>query len=203
MDQTNPININISKDKETEKDPYSEFRDYIIKNNIELQHEIKTNLELIKTQEATIAEKEAEEDKYDTRIRYMKGLLQNLNELRNNYKKVAEKIEEKQKLVQDLHKKNKKNYDDIYKLLITINISTFIIPLYYVNYLVLIPQTCYIIGISYCYLKIKEKYMNIKSTSKETTSEFVSLTTHINILKKDITKTEESNISIDNWICEI
>jgi maltodextrin utilization protein YvdJ len=202
MESLNPININFSKSSSPETD-YTEFKDYIIRNNVELQKELKEKIELVKDLEATITENETEEDKYDNRVRYMKGLLQNLNEQKNEYRKISEKIEEKQKLVQDLHLKNKKNYYAIYKLLALTNLLTIISPLHYVNYLVLIYQTCYVITISYCCLKIKEKYTLIQSSSKETTLEFTKLTTHINKLKEDVKKTEEATLSLDNWICEL
>ena len=40
MTPTNPININIS-DTNEKNESYNEFKDYIIKNNIELQGELK------------------------------------------------------------------------------------------------------------------------------------------------------------------
>ena len=156
----------------------------------------------IKTLEYEVQSKEENEDKYDTRIRYLKGLLQNLNELRNDYNNVSQKTEEKLKMVQDLHKKNKKNYYEIYALLTIINTLTLITPLYYINIYLLLLQTSSIFIISYNIYKIKEKYILIKEDSKETTIQFKTITSQINKIKEEIKKTENSCISLDNWVNE-
>ena len=89
MESVNPINITISKSSENSPNLYNEFREYVIQNNVQLQKEVKENIQLVKELEATVSEKETEEDKSDTRVRYMKGLLQNLNELKIDYSKVT------------------------------------------------------------------------------------------------------------------
>ena len=124
----NPININIQKGSDNQEDKYNEFKDYIIKNNIELQKEIKSNIDLIKTQETKIQNHEEEEDKYDTRIRYIKGLLQNLNEIRELYSNIKTKSESKIEIIRDHNKKTKQIYYEIYGILIIINILTLITP---------------------------------------------------------------------------
>lgn len=202
-----PININIStKQEENEKkgDEYVKFKEYIILNNITLQKEVKEANQKIKILENEVQSKEENEDKYDTRVRYLKGLLQNLNELRSDYNNVSQKTEEKLKMVQDLHKKNKKNYYEIYALLIIINILTLITPsqLYYTNLFVLLLQTSSSIIIPYCIYKIKEKYCSIKQESKEVTIQFKTITSQINKIKDEVKKTEESCISLDNWVNE-
>ena len=70
-----------------ENNQYNEFKDYIIKNNIILQEENKNFIETITSLKEKIETYEEAEDKYDTRTRYMKGLLQNLNELKKDYSK--------------------------------------------------------------------------------------------------------------------
>jgi hypothetical protein len=198
-----PININIStKENEKKGDEYINFKEYIIVNNIALQKEVQEANMKIKTLEYEVQSKEENEDKYDTRIRYLKGLLQNLNELRNDYNNVSQKTEEKLKMVQDLHKKNKKNYYEIYALLIIVNILTLITPLYYINIYLLLLQTSSIFIISYNIYKIKEKYILIKEDSKETTIQFKTITSQINKIKEEIKKTENSCISLDNWVNE-
>ena len=202
-----PININIStKQEENEKkgDEYVKFKEYIILNNITLQKEVKEANQKIKILENEVQSKEENEDKYDTRVRYLKGLLQNLNELRSDSNNVSQKTEEKLKMVQDLHKKNKKNYYEIYALLIIINILTLITPsqLYYTNLFVLLLQTSSSIIIPYNIYKIKEKYCSIKQESKEVTIQFKTITSQINKIKDEVKKTEESCISLDNWVNE-
>jgi FtsZ-binding cell division protein ZapB len=200
-----PININIStKENEKKGDEYANFKEYIILNNITLQKEVKEANQKIKILENEVQSKEENEDKYDTRIRYLKGLLQNLNELRSDYNNVSEKTEEKLKMVQDLHKKNKKNYYEIYALLIIINILTLITPqqIYYTNIFILLLQTSSSIIIPYNIYKIKEKYCSIKQESKEVTIQFKNITSQINKIKDEIKKTEDSCISLDNWVNE-
>jgi hypothetical protein len=43
----------------------------------------------------------------------------------------------------------------------------------------------------------------IVDISKEATNSMKSITAEINLLKIEIKKTEDSCISIDNWICEV
>lgn len=203
--QENPININISKDNTTENQDYNEFKDYIIKNNVELQKELKQNIEQVKTLEATVAEKEAEEDKYDTRIRYMKGLLQNLNQVRELHSQIKTKSETKIEIIRDHNKKTKAIYYQIYLYLIIINILTLITPftLEYFNLFNLLLQTLYIIVICYTINKIKNNYYSISTTSKHSTDLMKQQTSEINQLKQEIKKIEDSCISLDNWIDEV
>lgn len=74
-----PMNINITSSKEnTEMEDYSEFEKYIIKNNIQLTNENKELRVQIADLEKQNNEQESEIDKFDEKIRYMRGLLHNL-----------------------------------------------------------------------------------------------------------------------------
>ena len=94
-----PMNINITNSKETsETEDYSEFEKYIIKNNIQLNKENKELRIHIADLEKQNSEHESENDKYDERIRYMRGLMHNLYSLkemstlvRNNWELHAKK----------------------------------------------------------------------------------------------------------------
>ena len=94
-----PMNINITNSKETpETEDYSEFEKYIIKNNIQLTKENKELRLKITELEKQNSEHESENDKYDERIRYMRGLIHNLYSLkemstsvRNNWELHAKK----------------------------------------------------------------------------------------------------------------
>jgi FtsZ-binding cell division protein ZapB len=78
-----PMNINITNSKETsETEDYSEFEKYIIKNNIQLTKENKELRIHIADLEKQNNEHESENDKYDERIRYMRGLMHNLYSLK-------------------------------------------------------------------------------------------------------------------------
>jgi len=199
-----PININISKDMGgQENNQYNEFKDYIIKNNIILQQENKNNIEAITSLKEKIESYEEAEDKYDNRMRYMKGLLQNLNELKKDYTRISSKSEDKLKLIQELHKKNKKNYYEIYAFLLLINLLTIITPFYFVNVFVMFLQTSASIIYIYSCFKIKNNYELIKTNSKEATNSVKEITLEINKIKEEIKKAEDSCLSLDNWICEV
>lgn len=204
MASETPININITKDMGgQENNQYNEFKDYIIKNNIILQEENKNHIETITSLKEKIETYEEAEDKYDNRMRYMKGLLQNLNELKKDYTRISSKSEDKVKLIQELHKKNKKNYYEIYAFLLVINLLTIITPLYFVNLFVMFLQTSASIIYIYSCFKIKNNYELIKTNSKEATNSVKEITLEINKIKDEIKKAEDSCLSLDNWICEV
>ena len=204
MRNDTPININISKDNGShDNNEYSEFKDYIIKNNVILQQENKNYIEIITSLKENIESYEEAEDKHDNRMRYMKGLLQNLNELKKDYTRISSKSEDKVKLIQELHKKNKKNYYEIYAFLLLINLLTIITPLYFTNLFVMFLQTSASIIYIYSCFKIKNNYELIKSNSKEATNSVKEITTEINKIKEEIKKAEDSCLSLDNWICEV
>jgi hypothetical protein len=201
MASETPININITKDMGgQENNQYNEFKDYIIKNNVILQEENKNHIETITSLKEKIETYEEAEDKYDNRMRYMKGLLQNLNELKKDYTRISSKSEDKVKLIQELHKKNKKNYYEIYAYLLLINLLTIITPLYFV---VMFLQTSASIIYIYSCFKIKNNYELIKTNSKEATNSVKEITLEINKIKEEIKKAEDSCLSLDNWICEV
>ena len=92
-----PVNININdtrnsskdiskdinnKDVNNKEEDYSEFQKYIIKNNIHLTNENKELRDKIKLLEEINSDNLNEIDKYDERIRYMRGLLHNLYTLK-------------------------------------------------------------------------------------------------------------------------
>lgn len=204
MSSETPININITKDMTgQENNHYNEFNDYIIKNNIILQEENKNHIETITSLKEKIETYEEAEDKYDNRMRYMKGLLQNLNDLKKDYTRISSKSEDKVKLIQELHKKNKKNYYEIYAFLLITNLLTIITPLYYVNLFVMFLQTSASIIYIYSCFKIKNNYELIKTNSKEATNSVKEITLEINKIKDEIKKAEDSCLSLDNWICEV
>ena len=204
MRNDTPININISKDNGShDNNEYSEFKDYIIKNNVILQQENKNNIITITSLKEKIETYEEAEDKYDNRMRYMKGLLQNLNELKKDYTRISSKSEDKVKLIQELHKKNKKNYYEIYAFLLLINLLTIITPFYFVNVFVMFLQTSASIIYIYSCFKIKNNYELIKTNSKEATNSVKEITLEINKIKEEIKKAEDSCLSLDNWICEV
>ena len=208
-----PVTINIeSKDKtSSEKDKnYNEFKEYIIKNNIILQDNIQLKQTKIEELNSTVIEQEQEIDKHDTRIRYLKGLIQNLNELRNLYNKIKIKSDIKIDIIKNHNKTTKKINYHINGLLGVGNIIN-IVTLFtqfrfrfrYVNFSTLLFQISYLIVSAFIIYKVKTNYDKIKKIAKESTDEMRAQTQEINMIKLEIKNLEESTISLDNWINEI
>ncbi len=208
MDATNnPINININQKEDEKNNPYSEFKDYIITNNIELQRELKASIENVKMLQAIVDEKESEEDKYDNRVRYMKGLIQNLNELKLEYSYLHGKENEKFKLVNkelnSIKYKHIKNY--VYCLIIVIanilmqyseylsNSNIIILIIYLFN--------CFIL--CYSLHKLFQNYTSMTNEEKNLKKSTILLDSQIKEKKLEIKKIEDATTSLDNWVCEI
>ena len=203
----NPININISKNDEKTPIPYSEFKKYIIVNNIELQRELKASIENVKTLEATIAEKESEEDKYDNRIRYMKGLIQNLNEIKLEYSYLHVKENKKFKLVNKQLNSVKYKHMKNYICGLIIFIANIILK--YSDYLTNSNITNLIIYLSYsfvlCYTVhvLFQNYTTISIDEQKLKKSITLLDSQIKEKKIEIKKIEDATLSLDNWVCEI
>lgn len=204
MESQNPININISKDSMESKDKYNEFKEYVIRNNIELQNELKETRDLVKVLEADILEKENTEDKYDTRVRYMKGLLQNLYELKNEYSKITKKTIEKTRNIFTYKEINDKLYK---KTFINTNLINFSIVLGSFigkgGVINLALSGLQIITIIYCVNDIKKDYYTYKKNSNNLQESNNQLDDEIKEIRETIKKTEDASLSLDNWICEL
>ena len=198
-----------SDDYENIETTFNEYKDYIIINNIELQKDNLEKSKLIKELESTIQEKESEEDKYDNRTRYMKGLLQNLNELKKEYVIVNDIEKHKSQLSINNSKEILKKTEYIYIYSIVIYCLSWLINIvtlkYYFNnyYLNLIIKTLYYILLIYsanfAYNYIKKIY----KFNDEYKKNIEKLNQNIKEIKEGINKTEEACLSLDNWICEL
>jgi hypothetical protein len=200
-----PINISISKSSENSPNSYNEFREYVIQNNVQLQKELKDNIQQVKQLEAAVAEKEVEEDKSDTRLRYMKGLLQNLNELKLDYSKVTQKTEEKFKIINAY---NTKFTDEAVKIMIYYHVLLFNLSLLYyflfsTTVIICVLNAVEFLIICYCATKINTSYQFLLDIELKNKPIIKHLDEEIKEMKKDIKKTEDSTLSLDNWICEL
>lgn len=205
------INAEKSQDDNDDKlnETYAEFKKYIITNNIQLQKQTKLDLIEIKRLENDLALKEEEEDKNDNRIRYLKGLLQNLIEISKKKSEVGEK-----------YKNLSNHYATIYKESQTINFnyllySTLFSVLVYLQKLSIYLKLSYNYNILYNILftiaivYVINKIGNIYKSSQDLYNESQGII-KIKILKNEIQeqineikKLEESTTALDNWICEI
>ena len=207
MDAENPININITKNNEPQE-KYNNFKEYIIINNVELQNEIRnlkdTNIELSKE----ISVKETEEDKTDASIRYLRGLVSNLNEIKKGYIDITNEKEITSNNINIiLEKKEKINYSCYFELLLynIIFVGENIIikfisynKFHYIIGLTLNIITNYIISKTYIdnYNKnnnYKKEIHTLKEASRQKIKE----------LETDVLKLEESTLALDNWIYEV
>ena len=201
----NPISINISNESNVQEDEYNEFKKYIVVNNISLQKEVKESISKIKELEAQIQKQETCEDNYETHITYMKGLLQNLNELRNDYNKITSKTESKLKLAKESNKRIKNLNFEIYAYLVIINSFTIITPFTfeYYNIYILLLQILYTLVIPYCIFKIKNSYSIITNIENDKLILLKEINNEITKIKIEIIKTEKATLTLDNWIHEM
>jgi|TARA_B110000858_G_scaffold120765_1_gene137825 hypothetical protein len=206
--KTHPININISENDNDNDNNNNIDKNFVINLNIELSKENKQLRQDIFEANNTISENQEEIHKYDNRVRYMKGFINNLLELKSLYYDIYYNVntELNQHITQYDNVKN-----DVYNLIVKIFVCqvfvfiSFIIlnnnndrlSLLLFKYILLLfwlfnLTINYFKFYRYCYnfnIKQINNMKNIKSTIK------------IKLL--NINKLESSTISLDNWICEI
>lgn len=205
-----PININIQGDNDVDKTPEKDsYKDYIIETNMQLREENLKLREDINQANNTINESEQEQDKYDNRVRYMKGLLNNLVIIKNNYIKIYN-------LEKTNHKQTKKSIQEFTKIIEQFNREQLIsqIFIYLSACLMGFTSNTYIIFVLIKFAIMvfwfyKSGLIGI-SFYKTYNSHFKNLDSLINKDNQKITETikytqelEHETTSLDNWICEI
>lgn len=211
------INININNDDvpvESEnvniENPYAQYKEYIIKNNIALQNENTISREKIKELESVILQQENEEDKYDNRIRYMKGLINNLNELKNSYSQLSKDnesitityIDHKTKIYKEAKIFYAKNF--AYNLSFVVwNIILIFTSSITNNYYYFVGLIIDIFIVVQLYFVYKYYYNLLVESNEKVNTISNNFKNNINKIKNEIKKLEESTMSLDNWICEI
>ena len=145
-----PMNININSSQpdsnniDNSQEDYSEFQKYIIKNNINLTNENKQLRERIVELEKQNLEHENENDKYDERIRYMRGLLHNLYSLKELSNTIREDWE-----------KCANNYNKLFnKYIIVEKYISKTIKIYFVILIFVCTFEHFIFGAIYIFIKI-------------------------------------------------
>ena len=207
------INLKKTKNNIDENNPYIEFKEYIIINNITLQKENRDLREINRDLESKNLEKENEQDKYDNRARYMKGLINNLNEMNNIYKNLNKEI---QKISNNIDSYNKELYKKV-KVFITKYIFCILTLIIYfqlsysiisynellINYVYSIN---YIVNIIICSTLIKIYMNNLDWYSKNDKLFNINNKNIIEKIKKlnqELKTLKELTLTLDNWICEI
>lgn len=204
-----PININITGGNGKQiSEKYNTFKEFIIINNIELQSEVAALKDRICELCAEVHEKELEEDKTDTRIRYLRGLVNNLNELKKGYVKIG-------KYRETLVKDTANIWNNIYKLtenyhatLLAYNIifgvqNIICVFLSHTRLRLMLNISIniiimYTIGRTYFeYHNQVKNYTNDIKLLKDTTNQ------QIKDAEKELLELEDSTLSLDNWIYEV
>lgn len=202
-----PININISRQTD-QHEKYNQFKEYLILNHLDLQRENKMLKDKITELNNQLNEKENEEDKYDSRTRYFRSLLTNLNELKNGYKEISKKRN-------DLVNQTNNNLFTLYQVNHKYNIKLFVSNIVFMllQYVFQyykpssIKLTLYlIINSSFIYYFITnyilfDKY--IKIHKKEPKPIIDKILKAIKEKETELVKLDESTLSLENWIYEV
>ena len=192
------------------ENPYVQYKEYIIKNNITLQNENTKSREKIKELESIILQQENEEDKYDNRIRYMKGLINNLNELKNFYNELSKDNESITIAYIDHETKIYKEANIFYAKNFGLNFSFILWNILLIFATALLNNYYYFIGlvidiliIVQLYFVYKYYYSLLINSNEKVNTISNNLKHKISSIKDEIKKLEDSTINLDNWICEI
>jgi hypothetical protein len=205
--EPSPININISRQtKQDEK--YNQFKEYLILNHLDLQRENKMLKDMITDLKNQLNEKENEEDKYDSRTRYFRSLLTNLNELKNGYKEIS-------KNRNNLVNQTNNNWYALYKVHRKFNIQimfaniVFMLVQFIFQYykpspiklaIYIIVNTTFIYGYIDRYTKLI-KYVKIHRNERKPLVDKVLK--EIKEKETELVKLDESTLSLENWIYEV
>jgi hypothetical protein len=216
MSNTSAKDINITINSDNSKnsedndydETYQEFKKYIIRQNVFLQNQHSKDILEIKHLEHELSKKEDEEDKNDTRIRYLKGLMQNLITIKDEYNVISQKYKNISKTYEYINLHTNKICNDylIYSTLFIISLYLFKIN-YVFDYKYYIFIYNIIISILIIFLinkisNIYKKYIDLVADPNGM-EKIKQITKEIFDKKVELKKIEDSTITLDNWICEV
>ena len=184
----------------------NEYKEYIIKNNINLTIENKKLLKELNGNRQIIDDLEKENERYDESKRYEKGLMHNLYEMKNKSQEQI-KLYEQQTTIKDELSNNinvfTKNILKTFKYYIIYYIfQLFIFKLFdlisfYTLFMILLINISCILLIKYLDLEVNLiKIMNSNQVYERNMKKIISLNTEIN-------KIQESVTCLDNYIDNI
>lgn len=202
-----PINIMLSSNnsEKSESEKFIIYENYLVSTNQKL---IDANTDLlvkIKELEGQIDLKEEDIDKLENSMRYLKSLLTNLNENRNNYKQLNNLIIQ----TNEIYLKYSKDVQDTFKIIsmyscILVFLGTWIIlNLYFANRKIITVSMCLLPIIYKIYYKIHENITKLDNLNKKIKESTNSLNQKIKEKKNDIKIIEDSCLTLDNWINEV
>ena len=203
-----PININISRGGKEVPEKYSKFKEFIIINNIELQSEVAALKDRICELCTEIHEKEMEEDKMDTRVRYLRSLVNNLNELKKGYLEISKNkeilVKETALIWNNIFKLSEHYHATLLAYNIIFGVQNFACALLSYTYFRLIINVSLNITIIYTigrtYLDYHNQVKNYKNDIKMLRDTMASQWREAGAA---LLKLEESTLSLDNWIYEV
>lgn len=181
------------------------YENYLISTNKKL---IDTNTDLlvkIKELEDQIDLKEEDIDKLENSMRYLRGLLTNLNENRSNYKQLNILVIQ----TNEIYLKYSKEVQDIFKIIsiyscILVFLGTWIIlNLYFANKKIITVSMCLLPIIYKIYYKIHDNLSKLEKLNKTIKDSTNTFNQKIKEKKNDIKIIEDSCLTLDNWINEV
>jgi hypothetical protein len=209
METEQPININITRGGGKEiSEKYNKFKEYIIINNLELQSEVTALKDRICELTTELNEKELEEDKTDTRVRYLRGLVNNLNELKKGYLEISKNketlVKETTIIWDNIYKLSEKYHATLLAYNIIFGVQNIVCALLsYTHFRLMLNVSINIIviyTIVRTYLEYHNQVKNYKNDIKILRDTMASQGQQAGA---ELLKLEESTLSLDNWIYEV
>lgn len=218
MENTNSlIEVKIRiRDQDQEQDQEQEFRNYIIETNIALQDRLQKLISETKDLQAINQECENQLDLYDSRLEYMRRLLQNLEHLRHLYIKLAFGTDDRTDILADSIKTLKIKYYEIMVGIFIINLLVSFNPittsidtrpndstLYIYYWFNRLFQLFYVVLVIYCIYETYTRYRLIETLKRETNKSLNRQSQTITEIKNEIKTLEDTSLSLQNWLDEI
>lgn len=206
-DREQPININISKSGDS-SDKYNAFKEYLIINNLDLQAEIKDLKNHVNVLQIEINEKEITEDKTDSSVRYLRGLVNNLNEIKKGYISISK---DREHLVNNTNRE----WNDICKISENYNLQLLLSNVIFIIWNIILRMMTYtrfryminitmnimiIYAIGHMYYNYYKTVCACRNNIKNKND---TLLIKIKDATTDLTKLEESTLALDSWIYEV
>ena len=207
MEERQPININIAG-RNDHDEKYDQFKEYLILNHLDLQKETQTLKNEVVGLKIELQEKEIEEDKYDTRTRYFRSLLVNLNELKKGYQYISSRKNELLDITNDkldsLYNINKQYYIKLIVLNMLYLLDHLIFryfkltPINFTLYLIINSTLVY--AIVYKYVSLYD-YIEACKNKKDPLVELIK--TDIKEKTNELTNIDDATLSLENWVYEV
>lgn len=221
MENTNSLIEVKIRIRDQDKDQDQEFRNYIIETNIALQDRLQKLISETKDLQAINQECENQLDLYDSRLEYMRRLLQNLEHLRHLYIKLQIGTDDRTDILADSIKTLKIKYYEIMVGIFIINLLVSFNPittsidtrpidtrpndstLYIYYWFNRLFQIFYVVLVIYCIYETYSRYRLIETLKRETNKSLNRQSQTITEIKNEIKTLEDTSLSLQNWLDEI